>query len=163
MAINRKNGEAASDVVNLLNKMNSTAQKVRLGNLIKRQKGSVCGKYDFAVQGGAVGSINLIDEEGNAVKIPDNAIVTNAIIDVVTQPTSASTPTVAVGIASTTDILTGTAIASVTGILQGTPANTVATAIKMAAENTLTTTVAGTTLTGGKFYVHVDYLLSEDF
>lgn len=163
MAIRRRNGEPNADVKLLLNKMNSTAGKVRLGSILDSQKGCAKGKYSFAVSGGAVGTISLLDEEGNAVTLPDNAIVTNCIIDVVTQPTSASTPTVAVGIASTTDLLTGTAIASVTGIIQGTPANTVATAIKLNGEKTLTTTIAGTTLTAGLFYVHVDYVVSEDF
>jgi hypothetical protein len=163
MAIRRRNGEPAADVKLLLNKMNSTAQKIRLGSLLDGQKGCAKGKYSFAVQGGAVGSVDLLDEEGNAVKIPDNAIVTNAIIDVVTAPTSASTPTVAVSLVDAGDLKTATAIASFTGIIQGTPANTVGTAIKTDGEKTLTATIAGTTLTDGLFYVHLDYVVSEDF
>jgi hypothetical protein len=93
MAINKRNGVEAADVKLLLNKMNSVASKVRLGSLVDGQKGSVKAKYDFTVQGGAVGAVNLLDEEGNVAKLPDNAIITNCIIDVVTAPTSASTPT----------------------------------------------------------------------
>jgi len=161
MAINKRNGEEAAGIKLLLNKMNSVASKVRLGSLLDGQKGSVRAKYDFAVQGGAVGAISLLDEEGNAVTLPDNAIITNAIIDVITPPTSASTPTIAVGVAAANDLKTATAIASFTGILQGIPDGTVAAAIKTEAEETLTMTIAGTTLTDGKFIVFADYVVSE--
>lgn len=161
MAIQKRNGVEANGVKLLLNKMNSVASKVRLGSLLDGQKGSAKGKYDFAVQGGAVSTIKLLDEEGQAVKLPDNAIITNCIIDVVSNPTSASTPTIAVGIAATNDLKTATAIASFTGIIQGIPDNAVANAIKLTAEKDLTMTIAGTTLTGGKFLVFVDYVVSE--
>lgn len=161
MAIRKRNGVESADVKLLLNKMNSVASKVRLGSLLDGQKGSAKGKYDFTVSGGAVSTINLLDEEGNAVKLPNKAIITNCIIDVITAPTSASTPTISVGIVSTTDLLAATAIASVTGIVQGVPVNTVGSAIKLTAEKTLGMSIAGTTLTAGKFMVFVDYVVSE--
>lgn len=162
MAIQKKNGVEAAGVQLLLNKMNSTAQLVRLGSLIQHQKGCTRARYDFATSGGAVGTIALLDGEGLPVKLPNKAIITNAIIDVITQPTSASTPTIAITVQSANDILTATAIASLTtGVKQGTPANTVGTAIKMTAENSVSAVIAGTTLTAGKFMVLIDYVVSE--
>lgn len=161
MAISRRNGVPDKNVKLLLNKMNSVASLVRLGSLVDAQKGSTRARYDFTVSGGAVSTINLLDEEGNAVKLPANAIITNCVIDVITAPTSASTPTIAFGAASTNDLKTATAIASLTGIVQGIPVNTVGSAVKLASESTLTLTIAGTTLTAGKLMVFCDYVVSQ--
>jgi hypothetical protein len=161
MAINKRNGVEAAGVKLLLNKMNSTAAKVRLGSLLDGQKGSVRAKYDFATQGGAVSTINLLDEEGNAVKLPDNAIITDVIIDVITAPTSGGSATIAVGAVASNDLLGATAIASFTGILQGVPDDAVANMIKLSAEATLDMTIATAALTAGKFIVFVDYVVSE--
>lgn len=161
MAIRRRNDLPAANIKLLLNKMNSTSNSTRLGSTIESQKGCARAKYDFAIQGGAATTVNLVDEDGLAVKLPDKAIITNCIIDVITNPTSASTPTIAIGAASTNDLKTATAIASLTGIVQGIPANTVGTAIKLSGEKTLTATIAGTTLTAGKFMVLVDFIVSE--
>jgi len=161
MAINKRNGESAAGIKLLLNKMNSVAAKVRLGSLIDGQKGSVRALYDFAVQGGSPSAHSLVDEEGNAVTLPDNAIVTNALIDVVTAPTSAGSATIAVGIVAADDLKAATAIASFTGLIDGVPDNTAANAIKLSAEGTLDMTIATAALTAGKFYAFVDYVVSE--
>ena len=161
MGILRKNGNLASDVKLLLNKMNSTAQKVRLGDLLEDQKGCARGEYDFSVSGGAAGAISLLNEDGEAVKLPDNAIITNAFIDVITQPTSSGTPTVSVGAVAADDLLGATALASFTGLIDGVPDNTAANMIKLSAEQTLDMTITGPDLTAGKFFVLVDYVVTE--
>jgi hypothetical protein len=161
MAINKRNDQAVDGIRLLLNKMNSVAAKVRLGNLIEAQKGSVRAKYDFSVQGGAVSSVNLVDEDGVAITLPDNAVITNCIIDVVTNPTSSGSATIAVGAASTNDLKGATAIASFTGIVQGVPDNTVSNAIKLDGQKTLTATIGTAALTAGKFFAFVDYVVSE--
>lgn len=161
MAINKRNGRPAAGVKLLLNKMNSTAQEVRLGNLLDGQKGSVRAIYDFAKSGGAVGAINLLDEEGNVASLPDNAIITHTTIDVITDPTSGGSATISVGSSAADDILTATAIASVTGILDGIQDGTATNMIKTTAETDLTITVAVAALTAGKLIVFVDYVVSE--
>lgn len=161
MAIQKKNSNEYSDVKLLLNKMNATAQKIRLGDLLDAQKGCAKGEYDFSVSGGTAGTISLLDEAGEAVKLPDNAIVTNAFIDVITQPTSSGTPSISVGLVSTTDIKGATAIASFTGLIDGVPDNTAANMIKTTSEQTLDMTITGPDLTAGKFFVLVDYIVTE--
>lgn len=162
MALRRRNDvNDGKAVKQLLNNMNNTTAKVRLGSLLDNQKGAAKGRYSFAVQGGAVGAVNLLDEDGLPVKLPAKALVLNAVIDVDTTITSASTPTIAIGLASTDDIKGATAIASLTGVVQGVPDGAVANAVKLASEATLTATIAGTTLTAGIFYVHLEYVVSD--
>lgn len=147
----------------LNNQMGSAASKVRLGNVLDRQVGSAIGKYNFAVSGGAVGTISLLDDDGKALKLPAGAIITNVMIDVITSPTSGGSPTIAIGAAATNDLLTATAIGSLTaGRYQGIPDwATVADQIKLSAEQTLDMTIATAALTAGRFNVHVQYVFSE--
>ncbi|NET97612.1 hypothetical protein, partial [Okeania sp. SIO1H2] len=68
--------------------------------------------YDFAIHGGAISTITL-----DTATIPDNAIITGAYVDVLTDPTSGGSATIALGLNTTTDVLAATAIASVTGVV----------------------------------------------
>ena len=111
--------------------------------------------YDFSVHGGAVGDIAL------DLKLPDNAIVYQGLIDVVTDPTSGGAATVALQIEGTADLLAATAIASVTGQLDTVPDGTAANVVKLTAEQTLTAVVATAALTAGKFHVYLFYFLSD--
>lgn len=161
MAINQRNGQTAAAAKKFLNDMNSQSAKVRLGDLVEGQRGVLKAKYDFAVQGGAVGAVNLTDDNGDDAKLPDNAIVINNFIDVHTTITSASTPTIALGVVAADDLKSATAIASLTGIVQGDTDGTVGNMIKLTAEKTLTMTIAGTTLTAGAFTQFVEYVVGE--
>jgi aminopeptidase N len=113
----------------------------QLGGIIKAT-------FDYAEHGGAVGDIAL------DLKLPDNAIVYQGLIDVVTDPTSGGSATVALKIE-------GSAIASVTGQLDTVPDGTAANVVKLTAERTLTVTVTTAALTAGKFHVYLTYFLSE--
>ncbi|NEQ52171.1 MAG: hypothetical protein F6K11_18860 [Leptolyngbya sp. SIO3F4] len=117
--------------------------------------GIVKATYDFAQHGGDVGDIAL------DLKLPNNAIVYQGLIDVVTDPTSGGSATVALKIEGAADLLSATAIASVTGLLDTTPDGTATNAVKTTAERTLTVTVATAALTAGKFHVYLVYFLSE--
>lgn len=137
--------------------------KHRLGTkLLMQAERSLKCQYSFAVQGGAVGTVSLLDEQGKACKLPKNAIVLQAMIDVLTDPTSGGAATIALGTgASTTDLKAATAIASYTGLVAGVPVDTAATAIKLSADQTPSATIATAALTAGKINVHIRFKMSE--
>jgi hypothetical protein len=155
------------DITGYKDSMNSR-DAIQLGSgiksgdeLILRKKHVLRALYDFSVSGGAVGAISLLDENGKAAVIPNKAIITDSMIDVITAPTSGGSATIALGANTTTDLKAATAIASYTGIVAGVPVGTAATAVKTTADRTVTATIAVAALTAGKFYVMVEYILSE--
>lgn len=161
MAIKLNNGVPVADAKDLLNKMNSTAQKVRLGELVKAQKGSVIAIYDFAVLGGAVGAKNLLDENGVTVELPDNAVITNVLIDIITPIVSTgNNGTVALGANTANDLLLAVDGDTLSGVAAGIPVGTAATAVKLTAARTLTMTIGTNAFTAGKFAVLVDFAQS---
>jgi hypothetical protein len=147
-------------------KLNSSSlgSKVQLGDLVVDKKVHILrAQYDFAVGGGAVSTINMKDMDGKDAKIPDNAIVVDCVIDVLTAPTDAgATATIAIGTGQAgNDLKAATAIASYTGLVACVPVGSAATMIKMTAERTPSVTIAGEALTAGKLDVLVQYILSE--
>lgn len=160
MALKVLNDNPIADTKILLNKMNSTAQKIRLGDLIEGQQGCLRATYDFSVLGGAVGTVNLLDPSGNAATLPDKAIVTQVYIDEVTNVTSGGSATIAIGLNTTTDLIGATAIASFTGIIAGTPTGTAATMVKATAARTITATIGTAAVTAGKLEVFIEYVVS---
>lgn len=137
--------------------------EAKLGDkLIKETVHTLKLQYSFAVQGGAIGAINLVGEDGKAAKLPKGAIVRDCLIDVVTAPTSGGAATIAFGTGqAANDLKAATAIASITGLVACVPVGTAATAIKLTLDRTPTITVAAFALTAGKFYVHIEYLMSS--
>ncbi len=117
-------------------------------------------KYDFAVQGGAVGSVNLLNPSGAACKVPKNAIIQNVLIDVVTAGTTSASGTMALTAQTAGDLKAALAAASYTGLLDGIPVDTAATSIKLTADRTIIGTIATGALTAGKWYVHIRYIMS---
>ena len=103
--------------------------------------------YDFADYGGAVGLITL------PLELPDGAIVTRGVVDVVTAPTSGGSATIALGLNAANDLLTATAIASFTGQIELLDDALV----KLTADRKVTATVAVAALTGGVFNIYLDY------
>lgn len=114
-----------------------------------------CGRdiYDFTVHGGAISTIKL------PLVVPDNAIITECIVDVITDPTSAGSATIALGLNTTTDLLAATAIASVTGVVV---AKDQAAAFKLTAERQLQVTIATAALTAGKMAVYLSWCGAYD-
>ena len=150
----------------LLNRMNETARLTQLGDKVFSSKVSYLGIYDFSVQGGAVSTINLDDSKGEDLKIPDNFVCTNVIIDKITSVQSADTTSdIAIGLNSTGDILAALAetTADGTGLLAGIPVGTAASAVKTTAEKNATITISTTALTAGKWFVQFEGFLSETF
>ena len=106
--------------------------------------------YDFAVDGGAIGTLDLSADE-----IPSGAIITGARIRVETVPVGA-TATIGIGVEANSDVQAAAAISgapwSTTGVKDATgrPLTTAARKVKA--------TIATAALTAGKFQVYVDYI-----
>lgn len=117
------------------------------------------GEYDFAVDGGAVGTITLRtaadDSLGNF--LPNGSIVEGGFIEVDTAVASA-TGTVAVNSEAAADLLAATGQAGLTvGRKSIIPAFTGATTVKTTADRNIAITIATAALTAGKFRVTVYY------
>lgn len=132
-----------------------------LGTELMKVKNTLRCSYDFAVQGGAISAIKLLDPAGNVATLPDKAVITQVYIDTITTPTSAGSATIAIGANTATDLKAATAIATYTGVIAGVPVGTGATMVKVTAERQILATVAVDTLTAGKFDVYIDYVLGR--
>lgn len=117
------------------------------------------GKYDFAVDGGAVSTIALM----GTTAIPSGAVITGGYIDVTTQLTSGGSATIAVQVNAANDISTAVAVASwTTGIKNVLPAPTsgavtTSTAVKTTAARDISIVIATAALTAGVFWVVLEY------
>lgn len=139
--------------------------EVRTGTELGKTKNVVRATFDFAVQGGAISAISLLDQEGNAAILPDNAIITRAYVDVITTLTSATdAATIALHAESANDIVSAVAISAATdwdaGFHEGIEDGTAANFVKTTAARTLTATIAVEAVTAGKFHLFVEYVIS---
>lgn len=125
-------------------------------------------KYDFSVDGGAVATIT---PKQNST-IPNNAIITQVVINIITTLTG-TTGNVSFGLsagstAGVAAFLAATARASLATdtVWQGVPVQQATGAqtsyIKMTADGTITMTISTNALTAGKCEVFVDYLLPNE-
>lgn len=138
-----------------------TLQSVGLGNQLSIVPNVVRGTYDFAVLGGAVGSLNLLGPDGNKIVIPNKAIVRQVWIDIITAIVSTSNDgTISVGLNTAIDLLAAVDGDTLSGVTAGIPVGTAATMVKATADRTLTCAIAVHAFTAGKFNVFVEYVLS---
>lgn len=114
----------------------------------------VRGKYDFAVDGGAISTIALT----SGTPIPSGSVIWGGYIDVITQATGASA-SIACQVEAANDIITTVAIASWTtgrkNILPAlaTGALTATTAVKTTADRNISIVITGGAVTAGVFNV----------
>jgi hypothetical protein len=151
--------------------MLSTTDKTRLdglspveglGTILSKQKGVVKATYDFAVLGGAVGSVSLLGPDGKVVTLPDDAIITQAYIEVLTAMTSTgNNGTIALKAQSAGDLLAAVDADTLSGIVAGIPVGSAATMIKLTAARTLMATIATNALLSGKFDLFVEYVQGQ--
>jgi hypothetical protein len=112
-------------------------------------------RYDFAVDGGAVGTISLTAGS----PIPAGATIIGGYIDVITALASSGSATISCGVETATDVVGATAVASwTTGrktILPalGSGSLTNSTVIRTTQARAVTITVGTAPLTAGKFDV----------
>lgn len=115
----------------------------------------VRGKYDFAVDGGAVSTIAIT----SGTPIPSGSVVVGGYVDVTTALTSGGAATIACQVESANDILSAVAVASwTTGRKNILPAPTsgaltASTAVKTTADRNISIVIAAAALTAGVFNV----------
>lgn len=138
------------------------ANKQQLGRLvIKHTQRLLKCTYDFAKLKGAIGTVNLLNEDGQKCVVPSKSVIDQVYIDVITPGTTSASGTAAINMQTAGDLKAALAAASYTGIVAGIPVGTAATAIKTTADRTVTQTIATGALTAGKWNVLIMYLLSE--
>jgi hypothetical protein len=126
------------------------------------------GEYDFAVDGGAIGSITLRcgpdalgaqDQLGNT--IPTGSVIEGGYIEVDTLFTTGSGATMAINAEGAGDLIAATVVSgapySTTGRKSLIPVFTGATTVKTTAARSLVATIAVGTVTAGKMRVVVFY------
>lgn len=118
-------------------------------------------QYNFAVQGGAIGTLSLLDDQGNAAIIPNKAIIAQVYIDWLTPCTSGGSATISLQANSAGDLLNALAVASATGITAGIPVGTAGTMVKATADRTLKLVIATAALTAGVANIFVDFVYSN--
>lgn len=106
--------------------------------------------YDFAVSGGAIGTIIL------GPVLPANWVCIGGQLHVITQFTGA-TNTLAIGLNTTTDLQAATAIATygTTGVHALIPVFTAATSVALTAARQVTLTIATANITAGKGVIYL--------
>ncbi len=123
---------------------------------------SVRARYDFAVDGGAVGDIDLT----KAAALPVGAVVLGGFVEVDVVPTSGGSATIAVKVEGAGDIVAAAAISgapwSTTGRKSVIPVFTGATTVKTTAARKVQATVATAALTAGTFDVVLFYVPMPD-
>lgn len=123
-------------------------------------------EYDFAVDGGTVGSKTLRGIAGNGNSIPAGSTVVGGYLEVLTAFTSASTNTgtVALTLEGAGDLVVGTAQPvsgaplSTTGRKDILPDSTGDTSVRTTVARSVVATVAIAAITAGKLRVHLRYV-----
>jgi hypothetical protein len=109
--------------------------------------------YDFAVQGGATGTINLVDGNGTPITVPANTIILDGVLDVVASLAGGAGASLAIQAEAAGDILATTVYTSLAAGLRAIkPDGTVTNAVKTTVERTLQAVIATDPLTAGKLY-----------
>lgn len=119
-------------------------------------------RYDFSVDGGAVGAIVI----GPTGQIPANAYITGGFAQVDTIVTSGGSGTLAISVEGADDIIAAAAVSgapwSSTGFKDVVPDSTGSTVVKTTAARSITATVATAALTAGVVDVVLYYIVLPD-
>jgi len=113
-------------------------------------------EYDFAKDGGAVGTVAL---RGGG--LPAGAVVTSGMIDGQTSLTSDGSAQVALHVTAADDVFADAVIAGLAaGLVDVVPVGTAATAIKTTAIGGVTMTITVAALTAGKMVICLEYYIT---
>ena len=103
-----------------------------------------------------------VGAHGLGVTLPDNAIIVDGRLDIVTAFVSiGGVGTLALDSEGAGDLLAAVDADTLSGVYKTIPVGTAATAIKMTSANELTATVATAALVAGVAVLFVDYVISE--
>jgi type V secretory pathway adhesin AidA len=131
-----------------------------LGTELSHKCHVVKGIYDFSVDGGAVGTTYLKDENGNEINLPSGAIIKQVFTYEATNVTTSASGTLSFGVegVAVDTLLTATAAASFSGIQAGTQTGVAANMTRLSADGKLTASIATGALTAGKVFVFVEFV-----
>lgn len=119
------------------------------------------GEYDFAVDGGAIGTITMRGSGALGGQIPSGSVIVGGYIEIDTNFTTGSAATMALQAESAGDLQAATVVSgapySTTGRKAIVPVFTAATSIKTTAARALTAVIATGTITAGTGRVVVFY------
>ena len=115
--------------------------------------------YDFAVDGGTAGAITLKDEFGDAVYLPDNAVIVGAWVEAVTDNTSGGSATIALGYTGAATALL--AATDFDNAMWDVNKVTALALTKTTQKSSVLATIAVAALTAGKWNVMIHYYVGE--
>lgn len=135
------------------------------GTVIDRTKCLMRAVYDFAVLGGAISTIPLVDDQGNPATLPQGAIVTSVVAHTVTSVTSSAVTGIALNLLTAGDMQASQVKATLAAgtFVAGTPVGTAATwvgPVTAVGGTQLAVTIITTAVTAGKIYYFVEYVQS---
>lgn len=141
---------------------NSALRTMQLGTqLVDKKIQLMKATYKVSVQGGAIGTVNLKDQDGKDAVLPNKAVIRQVIFDVKTACTTGASGTLAFTSNAAGDMKAALAAASWTGLVAGIPVGTAATAIKLTAQRTLTATIATGAIAACDINAFVEYYISD--
>jgi hypothetical protein len=149
---------SSSDAYKLDHWMGKPAFDIRLGTKLRESHKVATGVWDFALVGGTAGATTL----DVGIKLPDNAIIRNAVFETITSVTTGGTTEVCFQTGeSACDLEPWTDSGSWSGYTQGTPDDDIANYVKLTAARDIKAAISGSNATAGKIRVYLDYILSE--
>ena len=98
-----------------------------MGDAIHRTKCMLKCNYSFVVQGGATGSVAMVDDLGNSATLPKGAYVTNVVVSVKTSLASSSSGAFALSVLTTADLMAAKTTLPAASLYAGVPVGTAAT------------------------------------
>lgn len=138
--------------------------------VVREQIRDLVVQYDFTKDGGAITTKKNLrfptdlggTPAATSAAIPKGALVVGCYIDVITAGTTSASGTMALSTGQAAgDLKAALAAASYTGIVACIPVGTAATAIKITADAVPFYAIATGALTGGKWNLHIQYVLSD--
>ncbi len=144
----------------LLTRANNSSPLEGVGDIINHTKNMMRLTYDFAVLGGTATSIGLLDDQGNAAILPKGAIVTNVVMNTLTQPLPA-TSSINLTLLAGADLMVAK-IPPAVGFAAGVPVGTSATwvgPVTAAGGTQPLMVLSGSNFTAGKIEWFVEYVI----
>lgn len=149
----------------LIDSYNARDPHPEIGTILDRTKNAMVAVYDFDVDGGTVGVINLVDDKGDPAVLPPGAIVTNVVANTITDLTSGGLATISLGVIADADLAAADAFSNyVAGFKAGAPVGTAATwvgPVVAGLGSRIYAKVAVAALTAGKIYFNIEYVINK--
>ena len=135
-----------------------------MGDAIHRTKCLMKVNYDFAVLGGAIGSLACIDDLGNNATLPLNSYVTNVVTTVKTSLATSASGAFALSVLTTADLMAAKTTLTAGTLYAGVPVGTAATwvgPITAQAGSTVNGVISIGALTAIKMQAFIEFVIGD--